>query len=120
MPRYVDITVTEDSSHSSYWLYPSPHTVTTCVHDTIRLVDGSNVTEGRVEICKNGIWGTICDDIWDSPDALVVCRELGYAYEGNTSSYVSPSEFSEPCNTAIQMLLLVGWPSLDKVPDQFT
>lgn len=90
MPRYEGL-VTEDSPIAHTARIFLPHTVTTCVHDTIRLVDGSNVTEGRVEICKNGVWGTICDDIWDSPDAFVVCRELGYAYEGNTSSYLSPS-----------------------------
>ena len=33
--------------------------------------------EGRVEICVNGIWGTICDDIWDVREAIVTCRQLG-------------------------------------------
>ena len=48
-----------------------------CSDGTLRLVGGINPAEGRIEICINNAWGTICDDGFTKEEALVACRQLG-------------------------------------------
>ena len=45
----------------------------------IRLAGGALPNEGRVEVCLNSRWGTVCDDAWGTVDANVACRQLGYS-----------------------------------------
>uniref|UniRef100_A0A1X7T988 SRCR domain-containing protein n=1 Tax=Amphimedon queenslandica TaxID=400682 RepID=A0A1X7T988_AMPQE len=45
---------------------------------SIRLSNGGDSREGRVEICLNGYWGTVCSTGWDERDALVACTQVGH------------------------------------------
>ena len=50
-----------------------------CENGDIRLVNGESELEGRVELCLNTRWGTVCDSQWTDNHTAVVCRELGFS-----------------------------------------
>ena len=58
-----------------------------CNNRDIRLAGGTQKIEGRVEVCSNGVWGTVCDGGWDSLDATVVCRQLRYQHESKNTIF---------------------------------
>jgi hypothetical protein len=55
-----------------------------CSDGDIRLVNGTIVTplEGRVEICINNAWGTVCDRRFSEDDAEIICRQTGFRFNG--------------------------------------
>ena len=53
-------------------------TKSNCTEGDVRLVGGSTQYEGRVEVCVNRAWGSVCAySYWSSQDAKVVCNQIG-------------------------------------------
>ena len=59
-----------------------------CSDGDLRLVNGTateGVSEGRVEICYQGVWGAVYDPVWTAEDAAITCQQLGYDPRGKES-----------------------------------
>lgn len=57
-----------------------------CNAGEVRLLDGPNVREGRVEVCINNAWGTICNEQFGVDEAIVTCTQMNFSNEGNCFS----------------------------------
>ncbi len=84
-----------------------------CDDEEIRLVGGTQATEGRVEICLDETWGTVCDDMWTSVDAQVACRYLGFSYIGRyyTNNIYNPTVHIPPP----QCIHCTNWPYIKRL-----
>lgn len=58
----------------------------------MRLAGNHGRCAGRVELFYQGVWGTVCDDLWDLPEANIICRQLGCGW---AISAVSEAYFGE-------------------------
>ena len=59
-----------------------------CDEGSVRLTNNprGSLLDGRVEVCVNGVWGTVCNEGFDKTDATVFCRQLGRQLGVNISS----------------------------------
>ena len=63
-----------------------------CTHGDLRIASHTDdstdlFSEGRLEVCVNRVWGTICDTAYGTRDADVACSQLGYDDQG-TCTYM--------------------------------
>lgn len=69
-----------------------------CTDGDVRLVNGNTEYEGRVEVCINKAWGTVCSiehnswwwrwgwHDWDLSESNIVCKQIGHMELGNLFS----------------------------------
>ena len=80
-----------------------------CEEGAIRLADGIIDQEGRVEVCHDGVWSSICDSGWDRTDAYIICQQLGYAETGNFTMTVH-------CSLVYFIRWMLLWHSFHCIP----
>ena len=99
--------------HCESCIQTSTIAVQSCTNGTVRLANGPLESAGIVEVCINGVWGTVCHGGWDNNAARVVCRQLGYNAGGelvrSLGEYVrsARSQMLSSCSTFIGMLTVL-------------
>ncbi|OWF50158.1 soluble scavenger receptor cysteine-rich domain-containing protein SSC5D-like isoform X2 [Mizuhopecten yessoensis] len=73
--------------------WSSSSSIAQCFQDSVRLDSGTNQTEGRVEIYRDGVWGKVIGASWYANDAAVACRQLGYS--GGNATLKLKSDFGK-------------------------
>ena len=93
----------------SLWLTSKGEYV--CEEGAVRLVDpdepsdnwSQNLSGGRVEICNDDQWKTVCDYKWHNREAQVVCRQLGYSNVSNNGWLIKSKQLTmQLCIVIIQ------------------
>ena len=54
----------------------------------------SDVVEGRVEICMNNEYQSVCDDRWDVQEARIVCQQLLHSSKGEPKIRLKCTEYN--------------------------
>ena len=71
-------------------------TLADCDEGDVRLLDGTDDSNGRVEVCQDGMWTPVCSSQYDHNIATVVCRQLGY---NSTEGTFKRTLYHYACNT---------------------
>ena len=82
----------------------------------MRLDDGDREYEGRLELCYNGEWGTVCDEVINNYLAFVVCKQLGLTLHGECPNIVQLAIFFIGLKFYYQILKLCTSIVGEKVP----
>ena len=69
------------------------------------MIGGSSSSEGTVEICLGGFWGSVCGQAsyWGPQEAAVVCRQLGFHSDGEIMTYTVTSDIKLTCICYVQL-----------------
>ncbi|KAK3092533.1 hypothetical protein FSP39_004063 [Pinctada imbricata] len=63
---------------------------------TVRLVDGRDDYEGRLEVMIDGQWGSVCKEGWIDENSVVVCQQLGLTFNPSYGrSYSQSNAFQD-------------------------
>ena len=56
-----------------------------CEDGDLRLDTRDAIVGGRLDVCYDGIWGSVCNEMWTDLDVRVACNQLGLPSTGESA-----------------------------------
>lgn len=78
-----------------------------CVDGEMRLIKDGEVSsfEGRIEVCLNDAWGSVCWDFFDELEVKVVCNYFNFPEDGGNENLTWELNSQMPNNTCDSFFL---------------
>ncbi len=89
---------------SSYDALVNSFCFVACTENSTWLSDGRTEQEGRVELCQDGVWGTVCNDPWSVENTNVVNAGSWELVSDTFNSYIE-TLCDVMCKLQLQILL---------------
>lgn len=77
-----------------------------CNDGDLRLAGSSVEGAGRLEICQGEEWGTVCDNNFDTVDASVACRQLGFSRFSEYNYYEHIHTYIVGCSESYNLVFV--------------
>ena len=77
-----------------------------CSHGDVRLVGSVDGDQGRLEVCVNSAWGTVCSNAFGASDAAVACETI-VGYNGTGKSCTGVCTRVRVCHTKNNSVCMV-------------
>ena len=89
-----------------------------CTNGELRLSGAVTTNQGRLEVCMNGAWGSVCDSqgVFTTDEAKVACRQLGKLQNEGKCVSILYTSFRAPDSSVLDKVDVLNVSMFTKKP----